>query len=620
MESEFNEVFEFSGFRLEPAERRLLKAGLPIAVPPKVFDLLVHLVRNRDRLIEKEELLRAIWPDSFVEESNLSVNVSALRKLLGEAPGESRFIETVPKKGYRFIAPLHSEVPAAPPAPPRSAPPRSVPPRSVPLNHPIWILAAAVCLLFATIWLLKERLPVSRPLQSVAVLPFLTLGSPEAPESLGLGIADAVTTRLSALGKIEVRSTALVSQFQKPGRDPLAVARKLDVDAVLDGRAQRSGDQLRLTAQLLRARDGRQIWAATFDSKFGDIFRLEDQIADEVAGVLVGRALADAGLVTKRGTTNPQAYQAYLQGQYLVSKRLHGATETAIGYFEKAIALDPGYALPHAAVAQAYLFRAGEGWGEAYRDRAKSAALRAISLDDQLAESQLALAQVLMRADWDWAGAERSFRRAIELQPNLAAAHAALSTWLTAQARHEEAIAEIRAACRMEPHQATWQADLAWTLLMAGKYDESVIEGLRAVDLDAWSYSARRQLAKAYLFESRLDESIQQARRAVEINGSRRQRVLAELAKALVAAGRTEEFEAIWPELLRPNSHEPYPHFEIAVVEAARGRNEAALAELHKAVEKRISRVLWLREDPELKRLRGEAKFGALVGKVGLRP
>ena len=224
-----------------------------------------------------------------------------------------------------------------------------------------------------------------------------------------------------------------------------------------------------------------------------------------------------------------------------------------------------------------------------------------------------------MRADWDWAGSERAFRRAIELQPDLAAAHAALATWFTAQARHGEAIAAMRAACRLEPHQATWQADLAWTLLLGGKYDESVIEGLRAVELDAWSYSARRQLAKAYLFEAKIDEGIQQARRALEINGNRRQRVTAELAKALIMGRRETEFEAIWRELLRPNDREPYPHYEVAVVETARRRNGAALRELEAAVEKRISRVLWMREDPELQALRSEARFVALLEKVGIR-
>ena len=609
MEIESSEVFEFSSFRLEASERRLWKAGQPISVPPKIFDLLVYLLRNRDRLISKDELLQAIWPDSFVEEANLSVNVSALRKLLGETPGESRFIETVPKKGYRFIAPLHVQTPAVPPSP---AP-------AVAKKNRVWIPAAAVCLLVAAFFVIRERLPMARPVESVAVLPFLTLGSKETPESLGLGISDAVTTRLSSLGKIEVRSTALVSPFQQANRDPLAAAQKLGVDAVLDGRAQRSGDQLRLTAQLLRASDGRQIWAQTFDSKFGEIFRLEDQIADEVAQVLLGQNAPRAAPASKRGTADPRAYQAYLQGQYLVSKRLHSATETAIGSFENAIAIDPGYALPYAAVAQAYLIRAGEGWGQSYRDKAKSAALRAISLDEQLAESQLALGQVLMRADWDWAGSERAFRRAIELQPDLAAAHAALATWFTAQARHGEAIAAMRAACRLEPHQATWQADLAWTLLLGGKYDESVIEGLRAVELDAWSYSARRQLAKAYLFEAKIDEGIQQARRALEINGNRRQRVTAELAKALIMGRRETEFEAIWRELLRPNDREPYPHYEVAVVETARRRNGAALRELEAAVEKRISRVLWMREDPELQALRSEARFVALLEKVGIR-
>lgn len=571
MSNESKELYEFGDFRLEVAERRLWKSGQLLATPPKVFDLLSVLVRNANSLVEKDELLATLWPGAFVEESNLSVNISALRRLLGDAAGDSAFIETVPKRGYRFIAPLKTPLP-----------------------------------------------PAAKP-ESVAVLPFLPIGSSGAAESLGLGIADAVTTRLAAAKSIEVRSTSLVAPFSQPSRDPLAIARTLKVDAILDGRVQTVKDRLRVTAQLLRTQDGHQLWAKTFDDTFSNIFHVQDEIADHAM-----RALAmpfDTAPASRRVTSNPLAYQHYLQGQFLTAKRLHAATESAIASFEAAIAEDSFYPLPYAALAHSYLIRAGEGWEGNLREKAKSAALRAVNLDDQLAESQLALGEVLMRADWDWAGAERAFRKAITLDDRLAPAHAALSTLWTSLGRHDQALEEIRTACRLDPNMPTWQADLAWTLLFAGKTDEAILEGQRAVALDAWSYSARRQLAKAYLFAGRLPEAAVEARKALEINGSRRMRVLTELAKIYAAANDRAHLESSLTELDRMSKdqiREPFPHYETAVLHLARHRRDDALRELSLALDKRISRVLWMRQDPELQPLHGDQRFNQLVERLRL--
>lgn len=587
---------------MDIAERRLTRDGAVVALPPKVFDLLVVFLQNPGRLLEKNELLQLVWPDAFVEESNLSVHISALRKALGDQQTNSRWIETVPKRGYRFIGELQTVQTESPPVARKP--------------NLAWAGVLLVVILAGIGWVYFEdrgKMP-----GSLAVLPFLPLTNTDDHKYLGLGVGDAVTTRLTALGQLDVRPTSLVSRYDAPDRDVIAAGKALGVEAVLDGRIQVQGDRIRATAQLLRVKDGRQLWADTFDEKFANIFSLEDLLADRAARALALKVAVDSDVARKRTTTNAEAYQLYLQGQYLVSKRVHAATQNAITAFEQSIARDPNYPLPHAALAQSLLIRAGEGWGEGLRDRARSSALRAISLDDQLAESQLALGQVLMRADWDWVGAEKAFRRAIKLNPNLASAHAALSNLLVATGKKEEAITEIRAACSLDPSAATWQADLAWVLAFARKYDEAIVEGLKAVALDAWSYSAHRQLSKAHLLKGDHKQSIAGIRQALEINGSRRRRVLTEVATAYARAGQFNESKAALAEVLKDGWQEPLPHYEMAVLENALGHQEQALTHLEKAAQARITRVIWLPEDPELESLQRLPRFQAIVAQLKL--
>lgn len=611
-----NRLLEFGDFRLDIDGRRLTRAGQSVSLPPKVFDLLVVLLENPGRLMEKTELLELLWPGVFVEESNLSVNISTLRKALGDGSGEARWIETVPKKGYRFAGTVTAiaEVAAREPVP------AALPAAASEVRRwrfSIWAVGVLGVLALA-VYLLLSPVPSNRP-RSLAVLPFVSMTGTETHEYLGLGVADAVITTLTATQVLDVRPTSLVTQYKDPGRDALAVGRALGVDAVVDGRIQMIGERIRVTVQLLRVKDGRQMWASTFDEQFRDIFDLEDRLT---MGVLHAFSIkvdkADPSRPPKRVTANSEAYRLYLQGQYLASKRIHAATENAIQSFEQSIAQDPDYPLPHAALAHSLLIRAGEGWGGNLREQAKTHALRAISLDDRLAESQLALGQVLMRADWDWAGAAGAFRRAVELRKDLAFAHASLSTLDTALGKHDEAVQEIRQACSLDPAAATWQADLSWTLSFARRFDEAVSEGQKAVELDAWSYSARRQLSKAYMFTGKHVQALMEITRALEINGSRRRRVLTEVATAQVRAGKFDEAQTSLREVFKEGWTEPLPYYELAVLEAAMAHPEKALEYLEKASAIRITRVIWMQEDPELESLHALPRFRRIVAQLQL--
>src|SRR6266478_2803358 len=617
------ELFEFEGFRLNAGERRLERNGEPVQLPPKVFDLLVVLVRNRGHPLEKDEILKTLWPDSFVEESNLSVNVSALRRALGEAANGARFIETVPKRGYRFIAAVAEiaavEVPHRDPAEPNIVGNAAAPSKRV------LLAAGSIALALAASYWIARTIGLAGPslssVRSIAILPFLPLGGDEAQSYLGLGMADAIITRLGGLKKLEVRPTSAVLKYAGAIGDPFEVGKTLRVDAVLEGRVQQVDKRLRVTVQLLSAREGKQLWAETFDDYFTNIFAVQDTISEKVASALsldLGGSDRPAG--SRRSTENTEAYRLYLQGQYLASKRLHEATLGAIEYFEKAVAADPDYTLAYAAMANACLIRAGEGWGGDLRMKAKNAALRAISLDDKAAEAHLALGQVLMRADWDWSGADRAFRRAIATDPRSAYSHAALSTLFTALGRHDEAIGEMEFACRLDPTSASLRSDLAWALHFARRYQDAIREASRAVNLDVWSYTAHRQLGKAYLFQSRFPEAIEEAKKAFEINGGRRRRVFAELANAYVRAGQRAQANSITGDLRHLESGDPEPHYEMAVLHAALGDHDAAFQALEAACELRLTRVIWMNQDPEIDPLRADTRYKRLLGKLGLSP
>lgn len=613
MHRKTGELFTFGDFSLEILERRLLRRGEPVSLPPKVFDLLALLVTNHGRLLEKEQILKSVWPGTFVEDSNLSVNVSALRKVLGDDVAGARFIETVPKRGYRFVSPVTEVTPVRP------APPGPPPPDPPPARRHRRTLVAATALLAALAGALFWYTRRTEPPRSLAVLPFLPLGGGAADPSVGLGIADSVITRISALQRIDIVPTNSVLKFGNGEHDAIAAGRELDVDAVLVGRVQHSDQRIRVTTQLVRVRDGKQLWAGTFDDTFNNIFEVQDAIAERVATALSLRlSEAEQKTMSRRATVNAEAYRYYVQGRYMASRRLQEATQHAIEAYEKAVYIDPEYAPAYASLATSYLMRAGEGFNPTLREKAKTAALKAIILDEQLSEAHVALAQVLMRSEWDWAGAERAFRRSVALDANSAAAHAGLATLLTAYGRHDEALTEMKLACRLDPGSVMWLSDLSWSFAFARRYDDALTEARRAIDLDSWSYSARRQLGKAYLLKGDFSASIQEAQKSLEINSGRRRRVLAEIAKADAASGQTAEARKLLQQISSGDWQEPEPFYELAVLHAALGNRDSALRALSSAVDARFTRVIWMKVDPELDPIRNDRRFAALLGTLKL--
>src|SRR5205085_450283 len=447
--------YDFGPFRLDVAERLLMRNTEVVSLTPKVFDTLLVLVEAGGHLVEKGELLSTLWPDSYVEESSLAQNISLLRKALGEGPGEHQFIQTVPKRGYRFIADVrkvpsngtneqvlhertHTQILI------EEVDDRTDEPHTAinikPLRFPAaraqsWrryvLLACAVLIMTAAgayyLHMRARNNTGAAQIKSIAVLPFKTIGAQETDEQLGLGMADAIIIKLETLQQPVTLPTSSVFKFTERGQDPFSVGRQLGVDAILDGTVQRAGERVRVTAQLINVKDGRTLWAGKFDEQYSNIFALQDSISEQLASALIPRLTSDdRERLAKRQTQNPEAYQDYLTGIYFWNKRSKEGLTKAIGYFQQAINKDPNYALAYAALADCYCLDMNYNYNivppqESNKAQAV-AARKAIALDDTLAEAHAALAAVLIN-ERDRAGAYREYQRALELNPNYAVAH-----------------------------------------------------------------------------------------------------------------------------------------------------------------------------------------------------
>jgi DNA-binding winged helix-turn-helix (wHTH) protein/TolB-like protein/Tfp pilus assembly protein PilF len=613
-------LYSFGPFRFNSLERQLTRDGAPVLLTSRVLDLLGVLVENPGRLLEKEELLKTVWPDSHVEEANLTVNMSVLRKALGETPGE-KYIETIPKKGYRFIAEVRVLEATAPSEESEALPPEAD--MKVPRRRKFLMAlagVAGVALVGGTgAWIYRNS--GQRETQRIAVLPFRNLSGQAADDYLGEGIAETIAAKLSKMHQILVPSVSSVAAATESQGNVTALALRLKADALLTGSIQRAGDKLRITVQVLRGRDGSVVWAENFDGAFQNIFEFEDRIAQSALVALDVRATeSEHASLRKRETTNPDAYALYMQGLFCTSHRNGADHEKAIELFTNAAKLDPGFALPHAMISFAATHLAGTGKQPGRWEQARREALEAIRLDPELAEAQLAMGQVMMRGDWDWEGAEKCFHAALKLNPNLAEAHAAWSTLLTSRARHREAIGEMEEAVRIDPASAPNRADLAWTYYCARQYQRAIDNSRKALELDYRSSITHREFAKQLTAVHSYEEAKHEYEQVALVGGSYHGGSVADLGMILAASGKIDEARKIYEEVSKDDQKAiSNREYSLAVLGAAIGKTDEAIAWLERAVELKLSRAIWLRVDPEVDPLRSNPGYERIVKRARLR-
>src|SRR5882724_936025 len=595
MSSSLKSCYEFGPFRVNAPERLLLREGRPIPLAPKVFDTLLALLENPGRLLPKDELISRLWPDTFVEEATLARNISDLRKALGESAGEARYIETVPKTGYRFIALITQSGG----------------------QETTFIVQRHT----RSRVVVEEDVNHSSAIRSIAVLPFKALAAGDAEDYLGLGVADALITRLSKIRRLSVRPTSAIVRYSGLNPDPLAVGSELDVESVLEGNIQRANDRIRVTVQLVNVDDGASLWAEKFDERFTDIFGVEDSISEQVAAALMLRlTVEERRLLNKRYTSSPTAYRLYLKGRYFWLKRTEEGMKKGIQYFNEAIEEDPAYAAAYDGLSDSYTLLAIRGIMPPKEGflKAKASARKALEIDDTLGEAHASLAHVRLH-DWEWSGLEDVFKRAIEMNPTHAIAYHWYAEYLGAMKRFDEAITMVKRALQLEPLSPIISLTLAGAYNQARRHDEAIEELQKGLELDPNHSSLRNELAETYVQKGMYDEAIDEMQKAVSLSGRSTER-LAGLGHCYAAAGKKAAALEILDELSRLSKERYVSPYCVAIVYASLDEKEKAFAYLEEAYEERNPNLIELNTESAFDRLRRDRRYGELVRRIGLVP
>jgi TolB-like protein/Tfp pilus assembly protein PilF len=590
-------AYEFGLFRLLPAERRLLRrSGDIVQLTPKVFDTLLALVRNSGRLVGKDELMKMIWQDSFVEEGNLTQNIFILRKILGESPHDHQYIVTIPGQGYRFVAEVRETTAAA-----RSTAASRFP-DSLTAQRTTGSYASA--------------------LTSLAVLPFQSLSSEGDSQYLGPGLAETLITRLSNIRRLVVRPTTSVLKYIDLRPDPLEAGRELGVDAVLDGKIQRAGERIRVTMQLIRVADAVTLWAEKFDEQFTDIFEVQDSISEQVmAALALQLTTAEQKLLTKRYTQSAEAFQLYIKGRHFWNKRTVEGLKRGMEYAQQAIDIDPTYTMAYIGVADSYNLLAGHS-GLAPKEafpKAKAAALRAQEIDDSLAEAEVSLGFISYRYDWNWLDAEERFKRAIEMKPEYPTAHHWYGEYLAALGRFPESIAELERAQQLDPLSLPINTDLGQSFYFARQYDLAIEQLHKTLEMGESFTRAHIILGAAYEQKRMYAEAIATLERATRLAGDN-PLALGGLGHVYAVAGNRDEAMGVLRALKNLSTQRYISPYTIAIIYAGLDDDDLTLRWLEKAYQNRDVWLVWLGVNPRFDNLRTRARLAELMQRIGLTP
>ncbi|HEY6184315.1 MAG TPA: winged helix-turn-helix domain-containing protein [Terriglobales bacterium] len=638
------EIYEFGPFTVDAVERVALRDCSPLVLTPKVFDTLLCLVRKRGRVLTKEEILHEVWPDTFVEEVNLAVNISTLRKALGESPQESRYIATVPGRGYRFVAdvqeirdsreeklvgspghrggeissiqePLNALDQGAANEPKLSSITKTSvkvfwTPRRLAIAA---IPAVSLFLILVYLYRIRNSTTIQTNL-SIAVLPFADLSPNKDQEYFSEGLSEELINDLTRVPNLKVVSRSSAFQFKDKNEDLRLVGQKLGAANILEGTVRREGDRVRIRVELTKADDGFQLWSETYDRQISDIFAVQDDIARAVTGALQAKLLSRDGSSSsaQARVTNPSAYEAYLQGQYFLERGEDKADlDKALAFADQAIQHDPRYAPAWALRSTAIGTKATIGWmehEEGFR-QARHDADQAIALDPNLVAGYLALALVQENYEWDWDGTEASLKKATELQPGSASILSYRSYLYECLGRLDEAIALTDRAVTLDPLRAN--AYLGDLLHFAGRDEEGLFALKKALAANPNLEGVHAGIGKILLATGHPQEALTEMQK----EPSDWQRLTAETL-AYYALRRRQDSDAALSKLIA--THATDSPYQIAEVYAYRGEATKAFAWLDTAYQKRDPGLNQLKVDPLLTGLRSDSRYTTLLRKMRL--
>jgi DNA-binding winged helix-turn-helix (wHTH) protein/TolB-like protein/Tfp pilus assembly protein PilF len=623
--------YEFGPFRLNATERLLQRGRDPVPLTPKVFDTLLVLVENSGHVLEKNELMQQLWPNSFVEESSLTQNISLLRRALSDPNNEDNYIETIPKRGYRFVASVQERNEISngngyefeqvdTEEPDNTIHVSSVPAISQPTSFTkkyaiaLSVVVVAASLIAFAYWY-RQRTRNGFAPRSVAVLPFKTIGTNSENDLIGLGMADAMIIKLSRLDQMTVLPTSSIYRFTNRDRDPVAIGKELGVESVLDGTVQRDGDWVRVTAQLIRLSDGKTVWSGKFDERYNSIFTLQDSISDQLSSSLRPQV---AGEIKKvHPTNNTEAYQNYITGLYFWNRRTKDNLSKAISYLEQAVAQDPNFAEAHAILADCHYLRLTDeyaaGSPEESLKKARTSAAKALELDDSSAEAHTVNAGLKL-FDRKFEEAGREFQRALELNPNYAVAHVRYAYFLYSSRLLDQALFHMRRAQQLDPVSSVTNGALAGMLYSARYYDDSINYSKKALELEPTTLAPQLNLGEAYL-QKRMFNEAQAAFEKVRYTSP--VYYCWEMAYSYALAGKRDEANRMLAEYEKQNLDGFRMHYNYALVYGAMGEKDKAFVELD-LMNAGPFMLAGVKYDPQFDPLRGDPRFQEFMKKHGL--
>ena len=618
-------TYEFGPFRLSVQERQLHCADKPMRLTPKVIDTLVALLEQKGHVVAKDELIQGIWPDSFVEESSLAQNICLLRKALAEHSGDQQFIETIPKRGYRFVAEAReingtdgeiladegnysaesgneSRVTNA------NGGTSSDREQYIISTQPIHSLEGA------------RSQNLIEALSSLAILPFVNSSGDSDGEYLSDGITESLINNLSQLPQLRVMARTTVFRYKGSEMDPPKIGNRLGVRTVLTGRLIQRGDTMNIQAELVDVRDGTQLWGEQYTRSSSDIFEVQEQIANEITERLrLKLSVEEKECLAKRYTDNAKAYHLYLKGRYHWNKRTAESLGKGIECFDQAIKIDPTYALAYAGKSDCFAFLGDVGISaissqEAF-SKALEAAREALKIDDMLAEVHLSLAHMKLHY-FEWAEAEKEYRRALELNPNLACAHQWYAYYLLFQGRYDEALEEALLGLDLDPLSLSANADVGQVLYYSRHYDAAIEQYHKALELEPNFYRQHLWLGWAYeqkqMYEAAAEE-FQKARSLAEENTD----AVASLVCVYALSGYEGKARSALAKLKKLSLQRYVSPYSMGCVYLSLGETEKAFASLEQAYNQRAEWMTYLGVDPRFDSVRSDGRFQELLRKIG---
>lgn len=627
MSDKIKHLYEFEDFRLDAGQPSLWRDNKLVSVPPKALQILVLLVEKQGEIVSREELLEKVWHKTFVEEANINYTISLLRKSLGD----KKFVQTVPKCGYRFTAEVKKAEENSVGEIAESEDKKTFPIVSTRKKRRLFLTTIAVLsAIFLTSFAYyswqgnsTQKFPVAtRNIKTLAVLPFKNLSKEDTDNSLSLGLTDSLISRLGSLKRFTIRPFSAVEKYAKGKKDALEFGNELKCDAVLVGTFQIIENRLHVNARLLDVRDGAQIWTANFDETEADVFLVQNNLALQVAGSLLEHLTkSDEQILGKEHTENPEAYRAYLRGRTIFDRRIDNGFQQILDEYQKAISLDPTFALAYTGLADLFS-RRGNGLSgaeslEAYK-KAKIYSQKALELDGDLAEAHASLARIKRVADWDWKGAEIEFKRAIELDPNNATALSWYAQMLSLLGRHDEALATVKRAIEIDPISPSVTGVLFPIIEGRGEFEEGLRLAEEAYLFDKENSNSRRSYATFLYHKGEFGKVIEVVEEAQAKNKIANHVRLSLLAASYQKIGQTEKADEYLRQIKEESQINTKYLYSLAVNYAELERFDEAIAALEKCYEMREERLAWMNIEPRFGDLKNDSRFQQIVRKMQL--